>query len=997
MNSMRKLLFYVIQLVVSRFPRSVALISFGLAALAGYYGAQTMEFVTDQDKLLSEDLDYHQRYMDFIRNFGDLEFLYIVIEGPTKDRMIDFADALAGRLQYNQDIKDVIYKFDTGWATDYALYFDEVTLADLRRLDRELAAHRGRIDDLFSTRTLDHILFQIDESIDLELTSDDAGRPFAEGDLATLIDALQGKVDTPFEPITELKEELDKQKTNSFEYNWAGQDKFLIMLVMPDKDFSTLSVIEKPIKEIRAAIRSTKIDFPDVTAGLTGRPALQADEMETTNRDTMNASLIALTGVALLFIVFFRELGRPFCGILSLLCAMGWTYGFVALTLGHLNLLSLVFALILIGLGIDFGIHFLHRYQEELERTGDPAKGIESALAHAGKGILTGALTSSVAFLIAMLTKFLGLAELGFVAGFGIIFCLIAMLVTLPALLIAYDRHFRSGKKLPTPVHLLGLRHVSRYPTIQVAAFVVITVFLVYESFEVGFNDNLLDLQAEGLESVEYEHKLIDESDISTWYCAFIESDLESVRETVALLEAEPTVAGVDSLAEPLPLISQEKQSLIHSIRNQLAFVKDHPNYPYYPNPFIRKSLVEKVDALAAQIDRLDELRALKESIEKRKQEFEVMKEQARMAAERQRRQAQTGQTLQGGNEMGMEALDPAMLERMNLDPSQMEALKNDPDLAARAQSRGGEGTIPPGMDLSTLNPSMPDSGMEEFTFPEIPEIPELSEEQLRQIEQLKRLASLLTGEREAIERRLIEANRALLQEPRDALKTLYELVTQEPPTPEVLPDLFQRMFVGKDGSLLVMAYPKYNIWETEPMKEFVDAMRRIDPEVTGTPIQVYESSQLMRDSFIYVGICSVAAVGVMVFLDFLSITAFLYIMFPLMVGVLWLVGIMGLFDVNLNLANFFAIPILIGIGVDNAVHFYHRYEEDFDVEKSMYTTGTTLTLTTLTTITGFGSLMFASHKGLASLGELMTIGSATCWLTCVVFMPSLIKLLSRR
>ena len=113
-------------------------------------------------------------------------------------------------------------------------------------------------------------------------------------------------------------------------------------------------------------------------------------------------------------------------------------------------------------------------------------------------------MTSSIAFLLALLTNFSGLQELGYVAGVGIIFCLIAMLVSLSALMVSYDRHFRMKKVTPTPVHLLGLRHVSRYPRLTVLGILILTVALIPMARRVQFNDNLLELQADGLESVEY-------------------------------------------------------------------------------------------------------------------------------------------------------------------------------------------------------------------------------------------------------------------------------------------------------------------------------------------------------------------------------------------------------------------------------------------------------------------------------------------------------------
>ena len=76
-------------------------------------------------------------------------------------------------------------------------------------------------------------------------------------------------------------------------------------------------------------------------------------------------------------------------------------------------------------------------------------------------------------------------------------------------------------------------------------------------------------------------------------------------------------------------------------------------------------------------------------------------------------------------------------------------------------------------------------------------------------------------------------------------------------PDIEELPDIFNTMYIGNDGTFLVMAYPKKDIWKRENLEEFVQEIRKIDPEVTGTPIQIYESSTLMRNSFRMIGLIS--------------------------------------------------------------------------------------------------------------------------------------------
>ncbi|MBZ0258292.1 MMPL family transporter, partial [bacterium] len=660
-------------------------------------------------------------------------------------------------------------------------------------------------------------------------------------------------------------------------YMWSDKGNSLLMLVMPSKDFSTLSVIAKPLQRIRADIKLTELDFNSkVTAGLTGRPALQADEMATTNQDMLNASLYALIGVAVLFVFFFREVTRPALTMLTLLMAMGWTFGFVALTLGHLNLLSTVFALVLIGLGVDFGIHFLHRYQEELGSTGDPKEASLFSLQHAGAGIVTGALTSSIAFLLALFTNFLGLAELGYVAGVGILFCLAGMLITLPALLVAVDSRMRN-LHIPTPVHLLGLRHGVRHPRTLIIVLIVLSVIAGPSAVHVRFDDNLLALQADNLESVEYEHKLMAESDYSTWYCAFQEPDLDGVRETIKKLKADPTVAGMESLADVMPKTPEETQPLLDSIQANLSKSFAYEPVKYFPNIYVAHRLRDRITSLLSDVER--------------------MKQQAEQA-----QQAPSGSS--GG--MSLEDIPQEQLAMMS--PEQIQQLK-----AMQEAAQSGQAV-------------------------EVPKF-EISESEQARLDQLKRLADALSGNDEALRNKLSRANVLLFENARTSLKKVAQWAAAPAPTPEMLPHEFQMMYVGNDGSLLVMAFPKEDIWITENMAAFVGAMRNIDTMVTGTPIQVYESSNLMRNAFMQVGLLSLVAVAVMVFLDFLSITALFFVMGPLLLGVFWMMCIMGEFSLHLNFANFFAIPILIGIGVDNAVHFYHRFEETHDVEKAMYTT----------------------------------------------------------
>ena len=162
--------------------------------------------------------------------------------------------------------------------------------------------------------------------------------------------------------------------------------------------------------------------------------------MITTQKDIELASKIALGGIALLFILAFKGIVKPLLAVFSLLVALAWSLGFTSITVGHLNILSVVFTTILIGLGIEFGIHILERYKEERQSGNDIFPALQKTLQGTGQGNFSGAITTAIAFGAMVLTDFIGIVELGWIARWGILFCLIAMILLLPALVTLEEK-----------------------------------------------------------------------------------------------------------------------------------------------------------------------------------------------------------------------------------------------------------------------------------------------------------------------------------------------------------------------------------------------------------------------------------------------------------------------------------------------------------------------------------------------------------------------------
>ncbi len=152
------------------------------------------------------------------------------------------------------------------------------------------------------------------------------------------------------------------------QYLRSDTGRLYFVTILPRKDFNRLDAIREPLAAIRAAIDEVRAEFPQIEIGLTGKPVLQADELETTDRDMVRSASVAAAIIAILFMTVFRGVRRPLLAVAAFAIAFGWSYGVATLAVGHLNLLSIVFMLVLVGVGLDYGVHVVARFMEARRR-----------------------------------------------------------------------------------------------------------------------------------------------------------------------------------------------------------------------------------------------------------------------------------------------------------------------------------------------------------------------------------------------------------------------------------------------------------------------------------------------------------------------------------------------------------------------------------------------------------------------------------------------------
>ncbi len=217
--------------------------------------------------------------------------------------------------------------------------------------------------------------------------------------------------------------------------------------------------------------------------------------------------------------------------------------------------------------------------------------------------------------------------------------------------------------------------------------------------------------------------------------------------------------------------------------------------------------------------------------------------------------------------------------------------------------------------------------------------------------------------------------------------------------TEQNLPRIIRDRFIGASGLYLVQVYPKGDIWEDAPLRRFITALRAVDRDVTGPPVQTYTLATVMRHGYERAAVLALIAVFVFVFADFRNLRDALLATVPLVFGGAWLLEAMGALGWEFNLANLFAVPIIIGMGVDNGVNMIYRWREEQDKSSLILTkaVGKSVTICSLTTIAAFAALIPADHNGISSLGWVMTLGVSFILIATFVVLPALFEILGSR
>jgi uncharacterized protein len=833
-----------------------------------FYARQKLEMIRDRAALVKKT-DRFRMLADAVKaEFPNGDDLVVVVGRGTRQQREAFIDTLSKRIRDRKDLYfDVFAKVDLRFWRSRMLFY--LTQADLRLVAQNLEKAKAW---LYGPPTSDSndigkqarpvLPVLADLALELQKSIDTRG----QADYASLwqnevLKKAQGQ---------ELKSRLRQMfDSPDFLYHSLDATQQHLLLVRPTLRW------DAAIEDLQNEIRRLKPAFNDLDIGLTGKVMIQQDEVHSATRDSVQATLGSCVLVVLLFVFSFRNLWRPWMVLSALLVALGWTVGFTTLTIGHLNLLTCTFATMLIGLGVDFGIHLVYGYEDQRAEGLPPLEAMQMTMQTAGLENMVGAVTSALAFFAVCFVDFLGFQELGVIAGGGVFLCFVSMVTVLPALLFLeerYNKHIKIGDPRPRWARWLADAEdfwLARPRTTLVACGLVTAACLVAGQ-RVRFDHNMLNLQDNELQSIRTELRLATSGERGLLNAHFLAPNLAEARRMTTEFAKLKTVAKVDSVVSLLSPQPAGKLPWITKIAGLAGELRLPPQQNSVDAPYLQTTLAETKRAL------------------------------------RKMREVPEAKTL-------------------------LDVLQHVEKTAVEA----GPGPV---VDNALL----------------------------------------------------------FFQRVREDVEGLLQLLREQkaqPVTLDNLPFSVRLRSVGQTGKILLRIYPKENIWDHKNMGEFVKELQSIEPNVIGMPVIMYYQTEALRKAFKRSGWLALGAITVVLLVHFRSVTQTLLALVPKLIGMLWMLGMMGLAGYNFNPANFIALPLILGIGLVFGVHVVHRLLLEPHRGILRQSAGPAIALSAMATMAGFGTLMTASHQGIASLGFLMTVGVGSNLLTSLILLPCLMRL----
>jgi len=853
-----------------RYALSLVLLAFVATGALLYYTANNLGINTDTAEMLSETLPFRRNYKAFKTAFPQYDdALLIVIDAETPELAQDASAALAAQLESRSDLFLLVYLpgGDTFFQKHGLMYLSPLELQDLADNLAQIQPFLGR---LTKDQTLRGLFSMLTAGVDAAMEGEYL-------DLTPVFDRIQLAIEASIE---------QRQYNLSWQELMLGadltpDDRRRFILTKPQLDYSKPFPAEAAMQEARRLAKNLHLTEDNgVRVRLTGDAALEYEELLSVTRGAGIAGILALIMVGT---VLFLGLGSPrlvLTTLVTLIMGLIWTASFAAAAVGHLNLISVAFAVLYIGLSVDYAIHFCLRYKELIQQGVPHSSALEQTARDIGSSLVLCSLTTAIGFYAFIPTVFEGVAELGLISGTGMFISLMANLTVLPALLslIPPAPHTLSVKPERKGVAAKLLSMPNRNGRfIRIAALVIglgASLLLPH----VTFDNNPMNLRDPDSESVVTFKELLGQSKNSPWTLNVLASSSDAAASFAhSLSELEPVDMSL-TLEKFVPTDQEEKLAII-----------------------------EEIELIVGP-------------------EISENNDQPSLNAEEQI-----------GSLRDFSATLGNYIITMPATPSSKAASRLH-DTLSRFLA-----------ELSTQDPAM----------------------------RAQTLGNLQTSLLGSLPARL------------DALATSLEA---EEVTREDLPEDLIEHWVSKDDHYRVTVFPRENLNDNAAMRRFVAAVRTVAPDAIGFPVIYLEAGDAVVKAFKQAFLMALVAVTVLLLILLRPKSDTLLVLLPLLLAAVLTGAASVVVKIPFNFANVIALPLLLGIGVDSGIHMVHRMRAAPPAGGQVLETSTARAVlySSLTTICSFGNLAVSPHRGMASMGILLTIGIGFTLLCTLVVLPAL-------
>ncbi|MEZ4450699.1 MAG: MMPL family transporter [Nannocystaceae bacterium] len=907
--------------------REILVLAGVLTVVAGLL-ASKLNIESDLRALLPADHPVIQSLEGIESSFVRLGSVNVLIEGGEAAHRRAFADAIAGPLEALEEVSDVEYRLRSDYFAEHALYYLS---------DQEM----GELDELVQAWT--HYEACSREP-DMCLDEPDAEAP---GKLRKFVRAKQDRA-------------LGQVGFADY-YEREGIDA-LVVLAHPTRDSSDLEFSRAVTQGAREVVGDAlaRADAPwagkELRVAVVGPYAVKADENASIRRDMLTSGTFGLAGVVLVLFVLFRSMRAVFTLLVPLLCGVAWSMAGAWLLLGHLNTMTSLISTVVMGMGIDAGIHFLHRARREREEHGD-----REAIILAFGGLIVPLLVASAttlgAFVVMATNSFPAFREFGLIAILGVALCLLAMVTVFPSLLLLV------GIKLPPERRDDGVRArlsraLVRYPGAVLSLVIGLSGAAYFGARAVAFENNGRMLQsASRRDQVERDTQLISK---------IFGKDIHA------------GILVIDTLVRTREVLSKARELHAPKVADKSTVVADFFAIPdLLPDPAI--DVEQRKEAIAVLTEDIPE--HTWENLEARAAE-------SKGAAGAEKGPADEGDAKPGGGEgadpeagakkadeddaqgdaddakEGEDAEKDAGADAKKGDDAKKDADAKKADAAKDADAAGdAEADDADEADAKTGDAKGGDA-----------DEADAADEAGDADDDAARIAK--KGDAKA------EPDESLTAE--DA-RRLQRMLKAEPVRLDDLPPTILAKVRSTDGRYAVYAYPNFDAADILKGVEFMEETAAYSgPPENGTFVgetTVYAAMYLMmRDEAPSILGAAAAVIVLLVLVQLRSIVLVIITLLPLVISVWWLLGLMGAEDIRFTLFNIPILPAVLGIGVDNGVYLTDRLrripsDDTAAMAVAVRETGGAIFAATSTTAIGFASFIIADSGGLQGIGKVAVVG----------------------